>query len=393
MIKQFTIPDLSGSRVNPPSSLKIITSHPIYNQQKDLDTKSLPKMQPETANSLPAELSSDDVREVIKLLKRKPEGVKITKALLETHKRIFEAKKILSFVKLNIIEGKDQLFRLSALGWKFAENLRGETEMFRTLILHTKEYQEALKWICETKTNEINTDELCSFWNQSNSKEKNDEYKEFAITFFHLCQAADFGTMTLGKKGRITRLLMDSQETQKFVAHNLDNHKTNSLNSPIEFSFPPENPSQINFYSHQSADVLVISQNNQKLVQQLETAFDLANISFQTIKHNKADDLKHDEKTYQAFNSSLVGCYVIGKNEVEKDSSTQNLRLTESVLCDIGAALFGFRSRLIIVSGLEFDLPERLKNIPSFQINRNEISLEIAHKLIDKIKELRFQTN
>ena len=92
-------------------------------------------------SELPASISADDVREVVQLLRRKPEGLIVSKSLLETHKRTFELKKILGFEKLKIIERENQVVKLSDLGWKFAGNLRTQTEMFRTLLINNELYK------------------------------------------------------------------------------------------------------------------------------------------------------------------------------------------------------------------------------------------------------------
>jgi hypothetical protein len=382
-----------------PARRNRIINQTIYNLNRQPE-KRLPEpinQDEKELNALPSAISASDVREVIQLLRRKPEGIKITKVLLETHKRIFEIKKIVAYEKLKIIKKEEQTVKLSPLGWKFTEQLRAETEIFRFLLLNTPNYLTALRWMDDSRRELVTADDVSLFWSDDDAKKiKRPEavinYKEAAVTFFHLCQAADLGTMTLGKKGRVTRLLIDREEIEDLLAESGGVRNTESISriKREKMPFSIEHAGHALSSVIKETDVLIIGAPEKKLARELETAFELSGISFQILnRQSPPRDSKFDAGIYRAVASSLTGCFVVGEKDLEKDSAGQNWRLKDPALCEIGAAKFGFRSLLILISTINFNLPEGLKDIALFQLNRNELTWETARKLVNKIKEMK----
>ncbi len=154
--------------------------------------------------------TANDVRELVQYLKRNPEGVNLYDVPQPLKKRIFYPTKIAAYESWGVVNVRRDRIALTLLGWEFARSLEPEARAYRDLIKGTALYRGALTWIQQYDIDLLTQDDLANYW-QNNyswalgcSDEK--EVASVVITFFHLCQAAELGTLTIGKRGQPGRL-------------------------------------------------------------------------------------------------------------------------------------------------------------------------------------------
>lgn len=346
------------------------------------------------ATTLASFITASDVRELVQLLKRRPEGIRLSKVLVEKHKRIFEAKKVTAYETLRIVEKRDQFLRLSRLGWKFAEHLKAETAMFRGMLLNTPEYLKALNWIVDSHGDLVTADDIASFW-RDNSEEKEtfeddtrDLFKEAVVTFFHMCQAADLGTMTLGKKGHATRLVVDREEICALTSEHAaarrvlpsDSQHRNDVTDVCDISDGYA-------FEHCEIDLLINCENSDGLIEQMRSACDLATVTTRVLIRSRRPDLLFSDPEYDAFEWALSAVFVIGATDVEKDSLSGLTRMKESTLCEIGAATFHFGSRLIIITTVDCSFPDNLSRLKVLRLTGSSLTWQVARDLIENVKQ------
>src|SRR6185295_14964473 len=79
----------------------------------------------------------------------------------------------------------------------------------------------ALDWISQQKIDMVTSTELRGFWHGAHSEsftfDDQEAIRGSVVSFFSICQAASLGTMTLGKRGHITRFFVDRDELAKFL--------------------------------------------------------------------------------------------------------------------------------------------------------------------------------
>ena len=168
--------------------------------------------------TLPSLTSANDIRDFVRYLKRKSTGVVAAEELDRSRRRLFEERKLQAYRSLGITEEDDGLLMLSPLGWELARRLEPETEGFRQLLSHIPAYLAALKWMYERNLEVVTSTDLLVFWRSSDEIEQYDSevMRGAAISFFSLCEAAELGTLTLGKRGHMTRLRVDHEELTRF---------------------------------------------------------------------------------------------------------------------------------------------------------------------------------
>lgn len=164
----------------------------------------------ERVGQLPLLATANDIRELVQFLKHRPQGVNVCDVVQPIKKRIFFPPKIDAYLMWGLVVKKGERLQLSTRGWDFALSLQPEAQCYRNLLSDTEYYEAALRWASAEGLDLITKDDLISFWLSSfaslaaanNEREMN----QSVVTFFHLCQAAELGSQTIGKRGQPARL-------------------------------------------------------------------------------------------------------------------------------------------------------------------------------------------
>src|ERR1044072_723546 len=169
---------------------------------------------------LPILTSANDIRDFVQYLKRKTAGVVAAEELDRSRKRLFEEHKLEAYRSLGITEETDGLVMLSSLGWDLARRLEPETEGFRQLLSRTPTYVAAVHWMYREDFEVVTLTGGLAFWTSLPEIAETHDLEAMrgaALSFFSLCEAAELGTLTLGKRGHITRLRVDHEQLRRFV--------------------------------------------------------------------------------------------------------------------------------------------------------------------------------
>jgi hypothetical protein len=160
--------------------------------------------------NLPALATANDIREVVQYLKQRPDGVNICDVVQPIKKRIFYPAKVVAYESWGLVTRTGERVKLTSLGWEFAKSLEPEARAYRALIERTRLYSEALQWVHDQGLDLITTNDIASYWQARFSAVFGDDQGadlgKTVVSFFHLCQAAELGTMTIGKRGQPARL-------------------------------------------------------------------------------------------------------------------------------------------------------------------------------------------
>ena len=159
---------------------------------------------------LPRLATANDVRELVQYLKRRPGGVNLHDLPQPIKKRIFSPTKIASYEFWGLVDVNHDRIKLTPLGSDFARSLEPEAKAYRDLLKHSLFYRAALEWIQRECIDVVTQNELASYWQKEFAWAfiscSDSDVASAAVTFFHLCQAAEVGAMTNGKRGQPTRL-------------------------------------------------------------------------------------------------------------------------------------------------------------------------------------------
>lgn len=171
---------------------------------------------------LPILATANDLREVVKFFKHKPNGVSAIEMTNAEPRRVFDARKIAAYEFWGIIERADERFQLTPLGEELAKNTEAECEIHRRILRVVPAYRRAVEWIFEKNLKIATYVDVANFWQFSGddlelSPESEENIEAVIVSFFSLCHAAELGTATVGKRGQPARLSVRLDQMRVFL--------------------------------------------------------------------------------------------------------------------------------------------------------------------------------
>ncbi len=116
--------------------------------------------------TLPILATANDVREVVQLLKKRPEGITIVEAADAVRKRLFDARKVAAYETWGIISQSGDRMKLSELGREFAKKLEPEAQMYRVMLDNTPPYRAVLEWIHQQHIDVVTFANIVEYWEE-----------------------------------------------------------------------------------------------------------------------------------------------------------------------------------------------------------------------------------
>lgn len=375
--------------------------------------------------ALPIMATAADVREVVQYLKRKPSGVSIVEAMDDVRRRLFEPRKIAAYEFWGIVERPhgDRL-KLSARGRDFAAKLEPETTAYRGVLAGVAPYGDALRWMLTQQRDVVTYADVSAYWRAQHAEalQQCDERTAEAavVCFFHLCQASELGTMTIGKRGQPARLRIEREElalylegrtnashassaevdaaTNVLTTTSTDSHAiaddllTTSAAIAAAASTPPPP-----FAASERLRLYVSCRAETRVVGQILTALELAGIESRRAPFAATQDsLPVGEDVFRAMHESNAALFVVTGEERAKNDRTDALKtraadvaLDENLLLEIGAAYVLYRRRVLLLWGAPHPLPAHLRSLPHFTFDRDTLTWEQGVEVMKAINELK----
>ncbi|MGH9902566.1 MAG: hypothetical protein ACRD68_12230, partial [Pyrinomonadaceae bacterium] len=173
------------------------------------------------AKALPILATAGDVREVVQFLKKRPTGITVVEAMDTVKKRAFEPRKVTAYEFWGIVSREGDRLKLSPLGWEFARRQEPEARIYRSVLDSTEAYRSVLEWIHRQNLELVTHSDVAAYWQENHAEalDRNNEktIEGNVVCFFHLCQAAELGTVTIGKRGQPARLRVERDELLSYI--------------------------------------------------------------------------------------------------------------------------------------------------------------------------------
>jgi len=309
------------------------------------------------SETLPVLATATDVREAIRFLKQHPEGITTAQAMDAFRKRIFDARKVSAYEFWKILVRNGERLKLTPLGWELAQCLNPEAEIYRTVLNNTAAYRGGLEWIREQDVELVTHLDIGEFWRahhphvlQGDSEEQLEAY---AASFFHICHAAEVGTLTVGRKGQPTRL--------HIYAHELDAYLNGTGSEKVEVRKAMSSQAPRVFISHAAMPALV---------KHITNGLEVADLQFETVDRSI-------DKTLSVLKRCEAGVIVITEDVID-----------ELLLIQLGAALVQFEKRLLLVMKKGLGVPFEIGGAQRCEVD-DEITWDEGLELMRALKRLK----
>jgi len=332
----------------------------------------------EEAGILSTVATAGDVRDAVRVLKKRPDGVSLAEAMDAFKKRIFNPQKIAVYEHWGIVARDGDWLSLSPLGWELARRIEPEISVFRAVLDGNPLYRSALEWICKHRLERVTHPHVIAHWAEHSTPPvcagRESAIKVNAICFFHLCQAAEFGTVTLGKRGQPARLLVDRAE--------LEQHLTSSAASGAASGAAPGAVS----LRGERPRVFVSCADRQPVVEQVKTALAIAAFECEVVERGKTGAALLTEQTRLAAQSCMAGVIMLTADDCRKDEAG-GCCLNEAVAMAIGAACAFYDNRVVLLCERDLAIPDNLADLKQCEFQGGGLSWESGVRLMQAVQE------
>jgi len=209
----------NGYRNNAPP---IVNNDYFYKNRSDIHISEGAEFDSANGVSLPILATANDLREVVKFFKHKPNGVSTIEMTNAEPRRVFDARKIAAYEFWGILARDNERFQLTALGEELAKNTEAECEIHRRILRSVTAYRLAVEWIYGKNLKIATYLDVANFWQLSGgdldlSPQNDENIESVIVSFFSLCHAAELGTATVGKRGQPARLSVRLDQMKAFL--------------------------------------------------------------------------------------------------------------------------------------------------------------------------------
>ncbi len=354
-----------------------------FDPDENLDDTRMP------ATALPILATANDARELVRFLKKRPNGVTIVEAMNAEPRRIFDARKIAAYEFWGIIGRENDRLVLTPIGEELAEALGPECRMHRDILHRVPEYQTAIESIYEEGLDIATHLDVLRYWSDMNAVPPSfngnaHDLEAAVVCFFSLCHAAELGTSTVGKRGQPARLRVDINQVANFLTG--DQTPSASIHisggrEPFRHVRPP-----IGLPIRQ---VLVSTSGPRKDVEHLNSLLALAGFENRTVDFAVSENGLLPSNDLEEMQKCQAGIFVFSPLDcVKKKDGTFSLRHEWITKVSVAAALFDWR--ILLFWNGELPPPEELTTSGLRIASKEELDWEASLGLVNQIKELAF---
>jgi hypothetical protein len=309
--------------------------------------------------TLPLLATANDLRDLIRYLKKHPEGVTVVEALGEVKKRILDPRKISAYEAWGVVERQGDWLRLSDLGWEFSHKLAAEAALFRSILDRVEHYRSVLDFVQTQQLKLVTHDDIGRFWRAHFSEDfdlhQPKTVENNVVCFLHLCQAAELGSLTVGKRGQPARLRVDLEEVSEFINARWDDWGSTTVARP---ELRPVRSASANLlaWERNRLQVCLSARPVQQNVAQLQALLELVGIESELLERVEASTLTTSESAFETMRRCDAGLFVVTLDDCLSDSEG-GWQLKPEVQAEISAAYLFYNRRVLLLWDERIPLP------------------------------------
>lgn len=347
-----------------------------------------PEDEPQVA-ALPVLATPGDLREAVQYLKRKPTGVSMVEALSDAKRRVFEPRKVAAYEAWGVVARRGERLLLTRRGREFARTLEPETRAYRALLHANPLYRAALAWVHRQELELVTYADVASYLKEefgpllAEAGAKGAE--EGVICFFHLCQAAELGTLTIGKRGQPARMRVEREGLDEYVERRGAARVTTRAREESEETTGDDE----DLGGPSAGTCLFISYGAQPahVVAQIQTVFELAGIkshASERAPHDASAVLVADEAA-EVMRHCDAALILLSQDDCRPDGSGAPA-VSQRALVEIGAASVLYERRVLLLLDAPAELPAGLSSLPHVTLGAGGLTWEVGIELLKAVR-------
>lgn len=329
--------------------------------------------------------TATDLREAVKFLKHKPNGVSVAEIMNAEPRRVFDARKIAAYEFWGVFERFQERLRLTDLGWELAKSTETECAVSRQIIRSIPAYYNAVAWIHQQRLSLATYRDVSEFWRKSLagirlSDFNQDNIEAVIVSFFSLCHAAEIGTATLGKRGQPARLNVNLKQVDVLLNSTVEARTVGrDLPETACDCFVPPNPEPA------SVDRVFISGGNpNSAVDNLSAALELADFANIIDAPDPLPPGLLPVARIQSMKQCQAAIFILDEKDCTKREGRSVLSCGRIADISVGQALFG--ERVVVLWQSSESPPDCIQRSGIDCFVSEDLDWEIIMKLVKHLK-------
>ncbi|MGH9936129.1 MAG: hypothetical protein ACREAM_07775, partial [Blastocatellia bacterium] len=290
-------------------------------------------------------------------------------------KRILNPQKIAVYERWGIVARDGDRLSLSPLGWELARRSEPEVSVFRAVLDRDPLYRSALEWIRKHRLERVTHPRVIAHWAEHSTSPvcagRENAIKVNAICFFHLCQAAELGTVILGKRGQPARLQVDSEELERHIRVAPSLLTTTTAAVPLKAEKPR---------------VFISCADKSPVVEQVQATLAIAEFECEVVERGKTGAMPLTGRMRLAARSSVAGVILLTADDCGKDEAG-GCCLNEAAAMVIGAACAFHDNRVVLLREKDLAIPRSLVDLKQCEFQGGGLSWESGVRLMQAVQE------
>lgn len=360
----------------------------FYKNQSDIHISEGAEFDSAAGVSLPILATANDLREVVKFFKHKPNGVSGVEMTNAEPRRVFDARKIAAYEFWGILARAGERFQLTALGEELAKNTEAECEIHRRILRSVAAYRLAVEWIYGKNLEIATYLDVAGFWQMSGgdldlSPQTGENIESVIVSFFSLCHAAELGTATVGKRGQPARLSVRLDQLKAFL-----DAPTDALETVSPAGFNRQSVYQFDRTAGETVATIYISAG--KLMREsvnLRAALELADFASIAFGAENFENGFLPLANRAAMKQCQAAIFLLDEKDCRAQDGKIMLRCDRVTEISVAQALFG--ERVILLWNSREQMPAVFSQSGFNAMNGNVTDWESNVKLVKSLKSLK----
>lgn len=352
--------------------------------------------------ALPILTTSDDVLRTVKYLKNKPAGASLAETKSAIGAKLTDGRKLSAYQFWGVITKDGERIRLTDMGWELARKPEQQPVTFRTILDKVAPYRSALEWIFHQEFDSVTNVDVAAHWHQHHADSlgtaNENTMKDSAVCFFHLCQAADIGTLIVGRRGQATRLEIKREELRKYIeagpstppwTQTVTESPVQGAGTPETVTAEPAAPAAEPI-ANSDLRVFIAHGKNASIVEQVKTMLHLAGIESEVAEEEETPAIPVSEKVFNLMRRCKAAIIIVSVEEGRTDVGAPHA-INDNVLIEIGAAFLLYEKRVVLLWDKRLSVPSNLQGLYRCDFEGAELSWSAGMKLMKAIGGFRKQ--
>jgi len=339
--------------------------------------------------ALPVLATPGDLREAVQYLKRKPAGASLAEALADSKRRAFEPRKVAAYEAWGLVARRGHKILLTPAGLAFARTLEPATRAYRAMLDANRLYRATLEWMHRQGLDLVTYADVATFlrdeFGATVASAGAKATEEGVVCFFHLCQAAEVGTVTIGKRGQPARMRVEREGLDEYIDERGAAPTRDSRPSGGEAPGEPAGDEE----ETTAGTRLFITYGTQPahLVAQIQTVFELAGIGSHASERapSGGDAMLVADEAAEVMRRCDAALVLLSAEDCRPDESGAPA-VARRALVEIGAASVLYKGRVLLLLDGPLEVPAGLSALPRVALAGGGLTWEAGIELLKAVR-------